>query len=191
MSIAACSVAGCTRGGRIAAGYCMLHYQRVRKHGDPSITKVPRHGLDTESSEYRAWVEMRRRCSKTDRPSRNSYIGRGITVCERWNNSYPSFLEDMGPRPSTLHSIDRINNDGNYEPGNCRWATQKEQGNNRRTNHFVVINGVSKTIQQWCDEYGLPDTTFHNRLRRGVTGERLISKEALNLERVGLSRHSK
>jgi len=85
-----------------------------------------------KTREYRIWVGMRNRCSDPNRVSWPNYGGRGIRVCERWND-FRHFLADMGPRPSPRHSLDRINNDGNYEPGNVRWATARQQVKNRRS----------------------------------------------------------
>lgn len=89
-------------------------------------------GLSARSLEYARWVGMIRRCYSANNPAYKYYGGRGIAVCARWLESFPNFVADMGPRPSAKHSIDRINNDGNYEPGNCRWATASEQARNKR-----------------------------------------------------------
>lgn len=85
------------------------------------------------TSEYRSWCAMRARCLKENHPSYKDYGGRGITVCQEWMD-FEVFLKDMGRKPSPKYSIDRINNDGNYEPSNCRWATAKQQANNRKRN---------------------------------------------------------
>lgn len=85
-----------------------------------------------QTPEYRAWTHMRSRCYDSTSKNYRYYGGRGISVCKRWGKSYLSFLADVGRRPSSNHSLDRINNDGNYEPKNCRWATRSQQSLNRR-----------------------------------------------------------
>ena len=97
---------------------------------DPSDFRVL-HG-HAGKPEYIAWCAMRKRCSNPGHPAYKHYGARGISVCDRWESDFPAFLADMGERTSPKHSLDRIDNDGNYEPGNCRWATKAEQMANRR-----------------------------------------------------------
>lgn len=114
--------------GRTASCGC-LHSEQSSKasttHGQASAT--------TKTAEYRSWVQMKTRCNNPAYIEFEFYGGRGISVCERWASSFETFFSDMGPKPSRSHSLDRYpNNDGNYEAGNCRWATPKQQANNRR-----------------------------------------------------------
>lgn len=118
--------------------------------------------------EYRAWEHMHSRCSNPKVANFKDYGGRGIRVCERWH-SFECFLADMGPRPSKAHSIDRYpNNDGDYEPGNCRWATPVEQASNRRVNRIVTYEGRQMTLKEACERSGLPRSTAYARLKRGL-----------------------
>jgi hypothetical protein len=102
------------------------------------LTKRPLEGHMAQRPEYFVWKEMHRRCSPNHQSFKH-YGGRGITVCERWN-VFANFIADMGPRPHPKLTLERINNDGNYEPGNCRWATWKEQYANKRKQRWDKLN---------------------------------------------------
>jgi len=110
---------------------------------------------------------MRARCENEAHPNFTQYGGRGITVCERWA-SFENFLADMGPRPSRNHSIDRIDNDGNYEPGNCRWATKLEQSSNRRTSRLFQIAGEKLSLTEAARKYNINEATLYARVARGI-----------------------
>lgn len=126
----------------------------------------------SKDPEYRSWRAMFRRCTVETHDEFRNYGGRGITVCERWND-YLNFISDMGPRPSG-HSIDRIDNNGNYEPRNCRWATQRQQNSNCRRNHRVQVHGKDMTVAQWCEVTRQNPSTVYSRLSRGWPAERAI-----------------
>lgn len=127
-----------------------------------------------ETREYRTWTLMKRRVTNQNDPSYPNYGGRGVTVCTRWMQSFEAFLADMGPCPSVRHSIDRKDNDGNYDPDNCRWATLEEQANNRRSNIVVQHNGQPLTLKQFCNKTGAVYTKLHQRIRAGWPVERAL-----------------
>jgi len=138
-----------------------------------------RHGYKTAgkySPEYSIWMNLRARCNNPKNNRYDSYGARGIKVCDRWMADFVNFLEDMGRRPSKAHSIDRIDNDGNYEPGNCRWATRKEQCRNRRSSRFLEFNGQVKTAAEWAEEVGIEQSTLNLRLKYGWSVERALTQ---------------
>ena len=126
--------------------------------------------------EYDAWRQMKARCFNTNHRHYKDYGGRGITVCIRWRHSFPNFLSDMGKRPSKKHSIDRIRNNGNYTPKNCRWAIDKIQNNNTRKNRVLTHNRKSLSVSQWAHRLSIPVQTIFKRIRLGWTIERILSK---------------
>jgi len=116
---------------------------------------------------HNSWSGMKQRCNYEKHEQYAEYGGRGIKVCDRWNSSFEAFLEDMGVKPEGM-TIERNDTNGNYEPGNCRWATMAEQNRNRRSNINVERNGVTKCIKDWCDELGLDMDRVYGRIRRGA-----------------------
>lgn len=112
---------------------------------------------------YKTWAAMRSRCNRPKDDSYKDYGGRGIRVCERWNDSFENFYSDMGDRPPGA-CIDRIDNNEGYAPANCRWSTAKEQANNTRRNIFFTYQGKIQTIPQWSEEYGLDRKVLWDRL---------------------------
>lgn len=117
---------------------------------------------------YTTWRGMIDRCYNPNNPYYRSYGGRGIYICDRWKNDFHLFVSDMGERPKNT-SIDRINNDGNYEPSNCRWATKKEQQSNRRVTRLISFNGETKPLKHWADDLCVKPDTIAERLERGCS----------------------
>ena len=135
------------------------------------------HGLrmrGEKTKAYRAWAGLRSRCNDKNNHKYHLYGGRGIKVCERWDH-YNLFLDDMGEPPSVRHSIDRIDSNGNYEPGNCRWATPLQQANNLRTTRFYEHGGETASLSEWAEKLGVTRDAIKLRLRRGQTFEQVHS----------------
>lgn len=132
-----------------------------------------KHG-QSRSVLYKIWRGMRNRCDPRWGSRYPRHGGRGIRVCDRWWNSFETFLADMGPRPEGS-TLERIDNDGHYEPGNCRWASWKEQGKNRHNTAFLTFGGVTKPIVDWARSCGIDRKVLAMRIKLGWDPERAMS----------------
>lgn len=132
--------------------------KRKKKRGPP----IP----SDKTAGYHSWQAMIRHCESKTQHQYPNYGGRGIKVCTRWRDSFEAFIQDMGPRPSKQHSIERIDNNGDYTPENCRWATPKEQLNNTRVNRRLTCNGRTETLTEWAKILGITPTTLAGRLKK-------------------------
>jgi hypothetical protein len=124
---------------------------------------------------WSTWKNIIHRCTKPSDPAWHHYGGRGITVCERWLNSYDAFASDMGPKPKPEHSIDRRNNSLGYNPDNCYWATDSQQQRNTRVNHIITHDGRSLTMAEWSEITGIRELVIYKRLLRGWTVEQALT----------------
>lgn len=124
--------------------------------------------------EYRAWLGAKSRCYNPKTPHFHNYGGRGIYMADEWRHNFKRFYADMGPQP-VGKSLDRIDNNGPYGPGNCRWATHLEQCRNTRANRRLTFNGLTQTATDWADHVGLRKTTLMERLYKGWTVERALT----------------
>jgi hypothetical protein len=130
---------------------------------------------------------MNDRCYYQKHKSYKDYGGRGITVCERWRNSFEAFLEDMGIRPAGT-TLGRKDNDGNYTPENCAWHTHREQGRNRRSNRIIFYNGIRCTLQEWSERTGLERDVIWQRIKKGWSVGDALTKPPKKMKN---SRHSR
>lgn len=141
------------------------------------VAASTKHGL-AKTPEYNCWQSLSGRCTNPKNAAYNSYGGRGITVCARWM-SFENFLADMGERPSDKHSIERIDNNGDYEPGNCRWATKGEQGRNRRSNFIVEAFGRKAPLIEFVSTDKPAYRLAWARIKRGWDVERAITTPSM------------
>lgn len=127
----------------------------------------------THPKTYVAWLNAKTRCFNKNYNFYQCYGGRGITMCDRWRYSFKEFLDDMGEVPLG-YTLDRIDNDGHYEPGNCRWSTQKEQQRNRGNNRWLTLDGVAKVAAEWAEQTGLSESVINRRIGLGWAHERIL-----------------
>lgn len=171
----------CTCGNTFVSGYfefkrtkhkscgCKIKYEARLSHGCGSQNKGT-------TKEYRAWQGTKNRCYNKNNQDYKDYGGRGIKVCDRWLNSFENFLEDMGESPSKLHSIDRKDVNGNYEPENCRWATPKEQSFNRRNTRTYQFNGKQMLLADIAKELNISIGAARQRILKHSSFSQPITK---------------
>lgn len=152
------------RWGARSGSYWRRWSSAMKKHHG-KITHGATRGY-AETAEYVAWVAMKTRCNNKNQAGWKNYGGRGITYCDRWE-SFENFLNDMGPKPTSNHTLDRINNDGPYDASNCKWSTRKEQSANKRNNRIFEIDGIKRCASEWADLMGFNSNVIYCRLRAG------------------------
>ena len=118
------------------------------------------------SATYISWANMKARCLNLKNKGYHNYGGRGISICEHWINSFDAFLKDMGPKPSLLHTLERIENNGNYEPANCKWATREEQCRNKRTTRWFEFDGKKSNFKEWASFFNVSRSFLWKELKK-------------------------
>lgn len=133
-----------------------------------SIEKAKGRAIHGKSgtSEHNIWKTMKQRCYNQNLASYKRYGARGIVMDNLWKNSFSNFIKDMGYRPSSKHSIERIDNNKGYSKSNCKWATMKEQCGNRRNSVFITLNGETKRMSEWCEYFCIKLSTVYSRINR-------------------------
>lgn len=139
------------------------------------INKHEQHG-QSRTKLYKTWVNMKTRCNNKKDAHYLKWGGRGICVCEEWADYKAFHVWAMGSGYADGLTIDRIDNDGNYTPNNCRWTTHKIQSNNTRRTVRVTLDGKSDSLMGWCDNLGIDKSTIRNRLYRGWDHERMLTQ---------------
>jgi len=166
--------------GNLQNGHCQSCGCLAR---EKTVCRNTSHG-QSNSPEWKAWHEMKRRCYDPSRHNYRYYGGRGIRVCRRWLTSFAAFLADLGNKPSTSYTLDRIDRDKDYEPGNCCWATRQTQSQNRTVTQWVTCYGKTFCLREWFRRLGIPPTTLAKRLARGLTAEQALTTPAVKWREV-------
>lgn len=174
----ACWHCYCICGNAIVVSGTCLRKEYTKSCGclgkEKTIKRSTIHGLHG-TPEYRTWQNLLNRCRNQKINCFKNYGGRGIKVCNRWSNSFELFLEDMGKKPTDQHSIERINNNGNYEPDNCYWGTPMQQAHNKRNNHNITFKGETHCLSEWSRRLGGNVKLVYRRLKRGWPESRAVS----------------
>ena len=156
--------------GRTARSVCVAVHRYLKGEKEMPQVTVGRHPL------YGTWSSMKTRCTKPSHKDYPNYGGRGVTVCARWSESFENFLTDMGPRPSPEHTLERRDNNGSYEKGNCVWALRTAQARNRRgAQHMLTYQGRTQCLAAWAEELGFRDATIRQRIKDGWSIERALT----------------
>lgn len=130
-------------------------------------------------AEYEAWHTMKARCLNKNNHAYHRYGGRGIRVCLRWRQSFAEFFKDMGPKPTSKHQLDRYpDNDGNYKPSNCRWATPQENCRNRNNRRLLTYQGETLCLAEWAERLGIGWEVLDGRIKRGWTAKEIVETPA-------------
>ena len=158
----------------VVAAHRLLHEKGPRSCGCLQREAVTKHGMEG-TRVYKIWQGMKSRCYNRNHVSFKHYGGRGIAICERWLNDFAIFYADVGEPPSDRHTLDRRDANGNYEPGNCRWATYIEQANNTRANLVLTFEDEIRTAAEWSRITGLNAATIRQRKKRGWTDEQILT----------------
>jgi hypothetical protein len=156
----------------------------IAKRSEKTVTHGAKRG-GVITAEYLRWLHMKSRCYTPSDKSYQNWGGRGIRVCDRWLNDFSAFLADMGPLPTPQHTLDRIDPNGNYEPGNCRWATREQQGGEHRRGFVsVTVGGITfDKLAAACRHFGVGVTTVSERLRAGIPVEQAFTPGRLKSRR--------
>ena len=161
--------------GTRSCGCIVADLNRAKPKHRPSTNLRHGHASRKASPEYICWSSMIQRCTNPKHASYKNYGGRGVSVCERWASSFDSFISDMGRKPSSSHSIDRLDGNLGYTPENCRWATPSQQANNRRGNVRLKLHGVEMLVIEAARQYGIPERTLYRWVRDGKDVELAIN----------------
>jgi hypothetical protein len=162
------------RGWRHRNAEHMRQYSRDRYAANRERILAQRRNGKTRTPEYVTWLNMKQRCYDPACRSYRWYGARGITVCDRWRDSFDNFYADMGPRPSKSDSIDRLDGNGSYSQENCRWATKQEQVANLRSNVVIEFNGKKQHIAAWARKTGLSEKVIGERRKKGLPPEQIL-----------------